>query len=301
MSAILFPPAQSNLDGVQVSGTPVDGQLLVATSSNTADWQTLSDAWIPSDNGYLAAPYDPAIAQTSTVLVAGTLYLVKVAVRYSFTWTNVRFNINTLGAGTSAGSYFGLYSPSGTLLTGSADAGSVFTGSTGSHGLALTTPQALSPANLAFVWAAVLCNMQTTQVKLSSVAASAGNDNLAVSSYRYATNSPAATTVASGSNGGEISNIGAWSSPSAGVLDVATTTGWPTSGSLAVAASGSTLAEITYTGVSGNSFTGCAYVSGSATGTVATGGAVTMASLPAAITPSSNTSSGALAFFLAAT
>jgi hypothetical protein len=86
-----------------------------------------------------------------------------------------------------------------------------------------------------------------------------------------------ATTVASGSNGGEISTVASWAHPSAGVLDVASIpANMPTSGTLNVAASGSTTAVVTYTGISGNSFTGCAYVSGSATGTVATGGAVTL-------------------------
>lgn len=94
-----------------------------------------------------------------------------------------------------------------------------------------------------------------------------------------ALDTPAATTVASGSNGGEISAIASWSSPSAGVLDVASTTGYPASGTLSVVTS-TTPALVTYTGTSGgNSFTGCAYVSGSATGTVATGGAVSLASM----------------------
>ena len=91
--------------------------------------------------------------------------------------------------------------------------------------------------------------------------------------------SPTATTVAAGSNGGELSAIASWSSPSAGVLDVASTTGYPASGSLNVATS-TTTGIITYTGTSGgNQFTGCAYVSGSATGTVATAGAVGLQSL----------------------
>ena len=51
---------------------------------------------------------------------------------------------------------------------------------------------------------------------------------------------------------------------------------WPAAGTINVAASGSTTAVVTYTGISGNSLTGCAYVSGSATGTVSTGGAVTL-------------------------
>jgi hypothetical protein len=87
---------------------------------------------------------------------------------------------------------------------------------------------------------------------------------------------PSNTSVASGSNGGEISQIASWSSPSAGVLDVASTSGYPSAGTLNVIASGSTTAVVTYTGISGNSFTGCAYVSGSPTGTVSTGGAVSL-------------------------
>ena len=87
------------------------------------------------------------------------------------------------------------------------------------------------------------------------------------------------TTVASGSNGGEISAVASWSSPSNGVLDVASTTGFASTGTLLVVASGPTVAVVTYTGLSGgNSFTGCAYVSGSASGTVATGGFVSQAS-----------------------
>lgn len=87
------------------------------------------------------------------------------------------------------------------------------------------------------------------------------------------------TTVAAGSNGGEISAIASWSSPSAGVLDVAGVTGFTASGSITVVTS-TTVATVTYTGTSGNSFTGCAYVSGSATGTVATGGTVTQVGIP---------------------
>ena len=89
--------------------------------------------------------------------------------------------------------------------------------------------------------------------------------------------SVAGTTVAVGSNGGTIANVATWSNPSAGVLDVASITGLPTSGTCTVAASGSTLAVITYTGVATGQLTGCAYVSGSPAGTVATGGVVDLA------------------------
>ena len=65
-----------------------------------------------------------------------------------------------------------------------------------------------------------------------------------------------ATTVAAGSNGGTLSNVAAWSSPSAGVLAVASTTGFATAGNLRVLTT-SGIVYVHYTGVSGNTFTGC--------------------------------------------
>jgi hypothetical protein len=85
-----------------------------------------------------------------------------------------------------------------------------------------------------------------------------------------------ATTVASGSNGGEISAVASWSSPSSGVLDVASTAGWPNQGQVSVAASGSTTAVVNYGGITATGLINCTYVSGSATGTVSAGGAVTL-------------------------
>jgi hypothetical protein len=90
-----------------------------------------------------------------------------------------------------------------------------------------------------------------------------------------ATGDAIATTVASGSNTGEISTVAAWSAPSAGVLDVAASTAFPASGSFTVATS-STVATCNYTGKGVGTLTGVTYVSGSATGTVSTGGAVTL-------------------------
>lgn len=84
-----------------------------------------------------------------------------------------------------------------------------------------------------------------------------------------------ATTVAAGSNGGNIVTVASWSSPSAGVLDVVSTTGFPPSGTLVVQTSAGT-ALVAYTGLSGgDEFTGCTLVSG--TGTVSTGGEVAQA------------------------
>ena len=105
---------------------------------------------------------------------------------------------------------------------------------------------------------------------------------------------PPATTVASGSNGGEISTIASWSSPSAGVLDVASAASFPSSGTITVAASGATTAIVTYTGTAAGQLTGCAYVSGSASGTVSTGGAVTLTSSVAFTGPFTAPASGSV-------
>jgi parallel beta-helix repeat protein len=84
--------------------------------------------------------------------------------------------------------------------------------------------------------------------------------------------SPNTTTVAAGSNGAEPST---WVPGAAGTLTVASATGFPSSGQLWLAASGNTTALISYTGTTSTTFTGCLYLSGSPTGTLATGGSVT--------------------------
>lgn len=78
------------------------------------------------------------------------------------------------------------------------------------------------------------------------------------------------TTVASGSNN---VNLGTFLSGSTGTLNVASTGGFNTQGSLSVANSAGVVATVTYTGTSGgNAFTGCVTTAGS--GSVVTGGVV---------------------------
>ena len=78
--AILFPPAQSNLDGVQVSGTPGAGQVLTAESADTANWQT------PFISGEFLCPpmvYAPnsqvVLVSTSTSMAAFNVAATTVA------------------------------------------------------------------------------------------------------------------------------------------------------------------------------------------------------------------------------
>jgi hypothetical protein len=83
------------------------------------------------------------------------------------------------------------------------------------------------------------------------------------------------TTVESDSDGGTISNIKTWSSPSGGVLDCADTSGFRSAGWLRVHASGHQNALLSYTGTTAHTFTGCRYVSGASGATVSKGNAIT--------------------------
>jgi hypothetical protein len=127
-----------------------------------------------------------------------------------------------------------------------------------------------------------------------TIVAPATSVSMATASATLSVITPAATTVAAGSNGGTIANIATWSSPSAGVLDVATTVAWPSQGTVTVAASGSTTAVVTYTGTAAGQLTGCAYVSGSPSGTVSTGGAVTLTTSAASTGPFTAPQSGSV-------
>jgi hypothetical protein len=94
----------------------------------------------------------------------------------------------------------------------------------------------------------------------------------------------ASRKVASGSSGGTIADIATWSSPAAGVLDVGSTAGFPASGSLWVANSG-TLAQVNYTSTTGTQFKGCTFpLPQPGTGTVSTGDAVTNAAPSGGVT-----------------
>lgn len=84
------------------------------------------------------------------------------------------------------------------------------------------------------------------------------------------------TKVAAGSNGVSVSQF-----TGSGVLQ-AKTTGYPTSGTLAVVRTGGAVVTITYTGVTGSAFTGCTTTAGS--GTLATGNQMGIAYSYAAVT-----------------
>lgn len=124
--------------------------------------------WLPPDDGLLAATYDPALCDSTTQVSAGVLYLMKLQAREAITISNLWFGITISGSGTSTGTFVGLYSSAGQLLTGSADVGGPGNGTFAtpfeSVKIPLTTPQ-LIPAR-SWVWAAMLINLGTTMPTL---------------------------------------------------------------------------------------------------------------------------------------
>jgi hypothetical protein len=156
--------------------------------------QATSAPWLPGDNGLLAANADPWLPASSSVLVAGTVYLAKLPIRTGITITNVWWVLATVGAGASTGSFTGVYSSAGTLLSGSADIAASFTGATGPFSVALTTPQTIGPG---FVWVAIVSNLATTQPAIARSASqgSAGNMNLTAANFRFAINGTVQTSL----------------------------------------------------------------------------------------------------------
>jgi len=173
-----------------------------------------ASTWIPSDNALLTVQGgDPGLITSTSILTAGTLYLVKLPVRAPLTITSLMFLVSTIAAGTSTTSFAGLYSPSGSLLTGSSDIGTPLK-SGGAQSLPLTTPQALTPGVTPFVWAALLVNFGTTQPTLfkgASMTNNVPNAGLTAATFRWATNGtglsalPGSITPASNSSAAALS------------------------------------------------------------------------------------------------
>jgi hypothetical protein len=145
--------------------------------------------WLPSDDSLLVANGDPWLVGSTTVVTAGTLYLARMIPRNTITLSNIFWGESAAGVGASAGSFTGVYGVSGTtatLLSGSADIGSLFTGANGAIPCPLVTPQVL-PAGVPVV-CAVVFNLATTQPTLVRTGAGSivPNANLATAAWRFA-------------------------------------------------------------------------------------------------------------------
>jgi len=169
-----------------------------ATISGTVNGVTIpvQDPWLPSDNTLLASSGDlDAYLGTFAAMAANVLYLCKVMIRQAMTAGHTTVGVEAAGSGTSSGTYTGVYSSSGVLLSGSSDISADLAADTVPL-LPLTSAVALAAGT--FVWVALVADYATTQPSLwrnggaSTVAAS--NAGLTAATLRYAVNG---TTLAS--------------------------------------------------------------------------------------------------------
>jgi hypothetical protein len=166
-------------------------------------------AWTAADNNLLVANGEPdGDAVNSSALAAGTLYLSKLSIRNPVLISDLWFGLATAGTGTSTGSFAGLYSSSGALLSGSSDIASQLTGTAGGIEIPLTTPQLITSG---FVWAAIMSNLSSSQPLLSrGQGGSLPNLNLTAANFRFAINGtllsalPASITPSSNAGTGGI-------------------------------------------------------------------------------------------------
>lgn len=185
----VVPPLPVSQGGTGLAASPIT--IPLGGTSQTTD--PLMPA-MASDHGLLAWNYDWAAATNTNATTAGTLYLMRVNIRVSFTWTNVWFAVQAAGSGASTGSFVGLYSSAGSLLSGSADIAASLT-ATGVKSVALTTPQSVSTGT--FVWVAFLANLATTQPTLqrSTNNVNVPNVGLSAALARFTTNGTGLTSL----------------------------------------------------------------------------------------------------------
>jgi len=155
-------------------------------------------SWIPADNGLLAANYDMQAASVGTPITAGTVFLMKLQIRFAMTISALRFQAIGSASGTD-NVVVGLYSPAGVLLTGSGNVGAQFvTPNQANISCPLTTPQSLAAGT--WVWAAILSNQggggtQAQPQRAFSASAATRSLNLTPATARFAINGTGQTAL----------------------------------------------------------------------------------------------------------
>lgn len=150
--------------------------------------------WLPADNNLLMAAGDPFVATAANALVAGTQYIFKIAPRNTRLISTLWFLPSVAGSGASAGTFAGLFSSAGAILTGSADAGAAFATTTPVP-VPLTSPQVI-PAG-SFAWGVLLTNLVGQPSLRCGIGATGGpvNVGLAAATARFATNGTGLTAL----------------------------------------------------------------------------------------------------------
>jgi len=198
---------------VTFAGVPPTSGLIDATATDIAQAGTQSagastlvpnsdhvhpanSGWIPAMNNLLGAngQLDAGIASNAAV-TKGAVTLLKLPIWQPGTITSLWLGLEAAGSGTSSGSYVGLYSSAGVLLTGSADQVTNFTAAAPAPiQCTLGTAQSVQPG---FVWALILSNLSSSQPAFfrygGTGGAVMGNLNLTAANYRFAANGTGVT------------------------------------------------------------------------------------------------------------
>jgi hypothetical protein len=164
-----------SVNGVTVTGTPSANQLIVATSSTAATWQTYTgrgtaqalpgnDAdglLLPRHYALIAWTSSPFVATSSIVMSPTYTYLSKIFIPRTSTVSSITINVISAGTSLTSGSCLaGIYSSSGTLIAQTSDQSSVWN-STGIKTMALASPLSITGGEDIFVWVG-LCAANTS-------------------------------------------------------------------------------------------------------------------------------------------
>lgn len=148
----------------------------------------------PADVGLLGWAYDPLAATTTSLSIAGRVYLVALWVRQPTLLSNAWIQVTTGATGATAGQNFlGLYNSAGTQVAVTADI-SASLGTTGAKTAAFTTPYSAPSGQY---WMGMVFNAATTLPTLASAisASNYGHLNNAAANYRFAVNGSGATAL----------------------------------------------------------------------------------------------------------
>jgi hypothetical protein len=152
---------------------------------------------VPSDMGYAAWGYDPAMVTGSTTPTSGTLQILRINLKQAQAISKILLYVNTAGTTLTSGQNFaGLYDSTGARLDLTADQTTAW-GSAGLKTMALVGGSVTRAAGDYYV--IFVSNATTTPAfgRTGTLNATLYNGNGAAATYRFATGSTGQTTLPS--------------------------------------------------------------------------------------------------------